>query len=81
MYYATPTAEFEAAGISLVIWANHLIRTSVATMQATARQIHEERSLQSVKPEVASVKEIFRLQDVRELQEAEKRYLPGKESE
>ena len=77
MYYATPTAKFEAAGVSLVIWANHLIRTSVATMQATARQIHEERSLQSVEPEVASVKEIFRLQDVRELQEAEKRYLPG----
>ena len=80
MYYATPTAEFEAAGISLVIWANHLIRSSVATMQATARQIHEERSLLSVEPEVVSVKEIFRLQDVRELEEAEKRYLPGKES-
>jgi len=81
MYYATPTVEFEAAGVSLVIWANHLVRTSIAAMQATARQIHEERSLQSVEPEVVSVKEIFRLQDARELQEAEKRYLPGKESE
>ena len=78
MYYATPTEEFEKAGVSLVIWANHLVRASVAAMQATARQIHEDRSLQSVEPEVVPVKEIFRLQDVRELEEAESRYLPGK---
>ena len=81
MYYATPTEVFEEAGVSMVIWANHLVRASVATMQATALQIHKERNLQSVEPEVVSVKEIFRLQDVSELQEAEKRYLPGKESE
>ncbi len=81
MYYATPTEVFEEAGVSMVIWANHLVRASVATMQTTALQIHKERNLQSVEPEVVSVKEIFRLQDVSELQEAEKRYLPGKESE
>jgi len=79
MYHATPTEVFEAAGVSLVIWANHLVRASVAAMQATARRIHEERALHSVEPEVVSVKEIFRLQDVRELEEAELRYLPGKE--
>jgi phosphoenolpyruvate phosphomutase len=78
MYYATPTEEFEAAGVSLVIWANHLVRASVAAMQATARRIHEERALHSVEPEVVPVREIFRLQDVRELEEAESRYLPGK---
>jgi phosphoenolpyruvate phosphomutase len=79
MYHATPTEVFEAAGVSLVIWANHLVRASVAAMQATARRIHEERALHSVESEVVSVKEIFRLQDVRELEEAESRYLPGKE--
>jgi len=79
MYHATPTEVFEAAGVSLVIWANHLVRASVAAMQATARRIHEERALHSVEPEVVSVKEIFRLQDVRELEEAELLYLPGKE--
>jgi len=78
MYYATPTEEFEAAGVSLVIWANHLVRASVAAMQATARQIHEDRNLHAVESEVVPVKEIFRLQDVRELEEAESRYLPGK---
>jgi phosphoenolpyruvate phosphomutase len=81
MYYATPTEVFEAAGVSLVIWANHLVRASVTSMQATARRIHEERTLLSVEPEVVPVKEIFRLQDVRELEEAELRYLPRKAPE
>jgi phosphoenolpyruvate phosphomutase len=81
MYYATPTEEFEAAGVSLVIWANHLVRSSITAMQATARQIFEERSLVSIEPNVASVKEIFRLQDAAELAEAETRYLPDNASE
>lgn len=78
MYHATPTEEFEAAGVSLVIWANHLVRASVTAMQATAKQIFDERGLHCVESEVVSVKEIFRLQDVQELREAESRYLPGK---
>jgi phosphoenolpyruvate phosphomutase len=79
MYYATPTEEFEAAGVSLVIWANHLVRASVTAMQATASKIFDERTLRSVESEVVSVKEIFRLQNVQELAEAESRYLPGKQ--
>ena len=78
MYHATPTEEFEAAGVSLVIWANHLVRTSITAMQATAKQIFDDRALHSVESEVVSVKEIFRLQNVQELGEAESRYLPGK---
>jgi len=81
MYHATPTEEFEAAGVSLVIWANHLVRASVTAMQTTARRIYDERALHSVEAEVAPVKEIFRLRDVRELEEAESRYLPGKQPE
>lgn len=81
MYHSTPTEVFEEAGISMVIWANHLVRTSVAAMQETARQIHHDRSLHSVESEVVPVKEIFRLQDVKELSEAESRYLPNKEQD
>lgn len=81
MYYDTPTEEFEAAGISLVIWANHLVRAAAATMQATARQIYEDRSLRKVEQEVVPVKEIFRLQNAKELDEAELRYLPGNASD
>lgn len=75
MYYRTPTDVFEQAGVSLVIWANHLMRSSIATMQRTAARIHQERSLMGVEPEIASVREIFRLQAADELKEAELRYL------
>ncbi|MCC2683205.1 MAG: phosphoenolpyruvate phosphomutase [Paenibacillaceae bacterium] len=79
MYYNTPTDVFREAGISLVIWANHLIRTSIAAMQKTAAQIHSEQTLANVEPNVVSVKEIFRLQNADELEQAEKRYLPNKQ--
>ena len=76
MYYKTPTKVFEDACISLIIWANHLLRSSIKAMQNTARQIYSERSLLSVEPEIVSVKEIFRLQNADELKQAEKKYLP-----
>lgn len=76
MYYKTPTKVFEDAGISLIIWANHLLRSSIKAMQNTAQQIYIERSLLSVEPEIVSVKEIFRLQNADELKQAEKKYLP-----
>jgi phosphoenolpyruvate phosphomutase len=78
MYYSTPTSVFEGAGVSLVIWANHLLRTSIKAMQQTAAQIYAERSLSPVEDQIVSVKEIFRLQNAAELKEAEKRYLPAK---
>ncbi len=33
-YYSTPVEVFEQAGISIVIWANHNVRTSIAAMQS-----------------------------------------------
>lgn len=76
MYYNTPTAVFEEAGVSLIIWANHLMRSSVAAMQQTAAQIYQDNSLVNVENKIVSVKEIFRLQNAQELKEAEKRFLP-----
>ncbi len=75
-YYDTPTSAFEEAGISLVIWANHLLRSSIRAMQQTAEQIYQERSLRSIEDKVVPVKEIFRLQNADELKQAEKQYLP-----
>ncbi|MDR4495007.1 MAG: phosphoenolpyruvate mutase [Nitrospirales bacterium] len=75
-YYATPTDVFRQHGISLVIWANHMLRASVASMQATARTLQEQENLLSIEDEIISVSEIFRLQGAAELLEAEKRYLP-----
>ena len=42
-YYATPAEIFRQHHISLVIWANHMIRSAVSAMQASARQIHATR--------------------------------------
>src|SRR5260370_11532186 len=42
MYYATPTELFRQAGISTVIWANHLLRASVTAMRETAQRIFED---------------------------------------
>ena len=78
-YYSTPTKVFEDVGVSMVIWANHLLRSSITAMQQTAANVYREKSLMSVENQVATVKEIFRLQNDAELREAEKHYLPQKE--
>ncbi len=77
MYYATPTDLFRQAGVSTIIWANHLLRSSMTAMRETARRIHEDQSLNEVEGRVASVKEIFALTGNAELEAAERRYLPS----
>jgi phosphoenolpyruvate phosphomutase len=74
-YYSTPTDVFREAGISTVIWANHLIRAATSAMQAVAREIHASETLVDVEERIATVNEIFRLQDADEYSEAENRYL------
>jgi phosphoenolpyruvate phosphomutase len=74
MYPDVPLSHFEDLGVSLVIWANHLVRASVTAMQETARQIAEDRSISAVDRRVAPVSEIFRLQHAEELKQAETRY-------
>lgn len=76
MYYKTPTKVLEDAGVSLIIWANHMLRSSIKAMQNAANQIFKDQSLIAVEPEIVSVKEVFRLQNADELKEAEKKYLP-----
>lgn len=75
-YYATPTDVFRQQGFSMVIWANHMLRSAVAAMQKTARTLKEQEHLLSIEDKVVPVSEIFRLQNAGELQEAEERYLP-----
>jgi phosphoenolpyruvate phosphomutase len=78
-YYLTPTRIFEEAGVSLIIWANHLLRAAVRTMQETAAHIFAQRSVASLEDQITSVSEIFHLQNAGELAEAEKIYLPQPE--
>ena len=77
-YYSTPTEVFRQAGFSVVIWANHLLRSCLSAMQQTARQLKMEQALVNVEDRIAPVVEVFRLQGADELEEAEKRYLPGR---
>jgi phosphoenolpyruvate phosphomutase len=73
-YYSTPAEVFRDNNISLVIWANHMIRASIAAMQKTAQTIHATESLVDTEGQAATVSEIFRLQGAEELLEAEKIY-------
>ncbi len=74
-YYSTPTDVFRKAGISTVIWANHSIRAATAAMQNVVREIFTTQTLVNVEDQIASVNEIFRLQDADEYSAAERLYL------
>jgi phosphoenolpyruvate phosphomutase len=74
-YYSTPTDVFRKAGISTVIWANHLVRSAVSAMQSVAKEIHESQTLVNVEDRIVSVNELFRLQDADEYSAAERLYL------
>jgi len=74
-YYSTPTEVFREAGISVVIWANHMVRSATAAMQNVAREIHSSETLVNVEDRIAPVNEIFRLQNVEEYSAAERLYL------
>jgi phosphoenolpyruvate phosphomutase len=74
-YYSTPTEVFRKAGISTVIWANHLVRSAASAMQSVAKEIFESQTLVNVEDRIVSVNEIFRLQDADEYSAAERLYL------
>lgn len=80
-YYSTPVDVFESAGVSTVIWANHLMRSSIAAMQGTAKKIYDNRSLMPVEDNIATVAEIFRLQGADDLKRRESLYFPEKAAE
>ncbi len=80
MYYATPVDVFREAEVSLVIWANHLVRASISAMRDTAGRIARSESLLEVEGRVASVREIFALTGNDELERASQRYLPAPRS-
>jgi phosphoenolpyruvate phosphomutase len=75
-YYSTPTRQFRELGISMVIWANHNLRASIAAMQKISAKIHLDESLMQVESGITTVEEVFRLQGAKELQDAEQKYLP-----
>jgi phosphoenolpyruvate phosphomutase len=77
-YYSTPTDIFRNANISLVIWANHMIRAAVASMEKICADIYANESVAGVEDNIAPVKQLFFLQGAAELSEAQERYLRPK---
>lgn len=80
-YYSTPTDIFRNANISLVIWANHMVRAAVASMEKISADIYVNESVIDVEDNIAPVKKLFSLQGAAELSEAQERYLRPKGSE
>ena len=80
-YYSTPTDVFRNANISLVIWANHMIRAAVAAMEKTSREIFSTGSVANIEDNIVPVKRIFDLQGADELTRAQELYLQPDRSE
>ncbi|WP_157772483.1 phosphoenolpyruvate mutase [Lacunisphaera limnophila] len=76
-YHTTPTQHFARRRVAALIWANHLLRSSIAAMQSTAVRIVRERSVSRIEPKIASLNEVFRLQGDEELRVAEGRFGDG----
>ncbi|HIF98048.1 MAG TPA: phosphoenolpyruvate mutase [Myxococcales bacterium] len=74
-YYSTPMEAFDQAGISLVIWANHMLRAGIGAMQNVANEIGQKGTARDLEDAIAPVKEVFRLQDADGLLAGEKVYL------
>lgn len=73
--YAPKSSQLYAdLGISLVIWANHLIRASIFAMQEAAKTLYVDESPYQIEEKISSIEDIFTLVDEDELKKAEKKY-------
>ncbi|MBF8269221.1 MAG: phosphoenolpyruvate mutase, partial [Gammaproteobacteria bacterium] len=78
-YYSTPTELFRLAKVSLVIWANHMIRAAIEAMERTSEQIFKQEAVVNIEDRIATVDRIFALQGADELSLAQERYLKHKQ--
>ncbi|MCO6416945.1 phosphonopyruvate hydrolase [Siccirubricoccus sp. KC 17139] len=69
-------AEVAALGkVGLIICGNHAIRAAVGAMRRVFRRILEDGGIGTVEAEIASVAEVFALQDDARMRDLERRYL------
>ena len=59
IYYSTPTDTYRNANISLVIWANHMVRAAVASMEKISADIYANESVIDVEDNIAPVRKLF----------------------
>jgi phosphoenolpyruvate phosphomutase len=77
-YASTPFSHFKDINISLVIWANQLVRAATKAMQEAAGKMLIQDEIVSLEKNIASMGSIFQLQNTGELKQAEARYHPKK---
>ena len=77
-YYNTDPKYFTKKKINIVIWANHLLRTSISSMSNILKIINKEKSLKKIENKVFPVKDIFKITDMDKLSSDENKYLPKK---
>lgn len=58
-YFTTPTQHFRDMGVSMIIWANHNLRSSIKAMQETTARIYKDSSLVGVEPNVSEKTFLF----------------------
>lgn len=61
--------------VGVAIWANHALRASVAAMRQVFGRIRRDGGIHRVEADIASVAEIFELQDLPRIKELERRFL------
>ena len=74
-YGSTPTQHFRDIGCSLVIWANHNMRSSIKAMEEVSSQIFSNQNIQNLDDKIKTVKDIFEYTKEAELKQDEKKYL------
>jgi phosphonopyruvate hydrolase len=65
----------ELGNIAVLIYANHAIRAAVTAMRKVFADIKRDGGIDTVDKQIASVEDIFELQRVGAMKEAEKKYL------
>ncbi|MGK0359878.1 MAG: phosphoenolpyruvate mutase, partial [Bradymonadia bacterium] len=73
-YADTPVERFDAAGIKLVVWANHALRAAVHTMGRLAAHVARHRTVIGAPVAMDRVSDLFALQDVAAFTQRERRF-------
>ena len=61
--------------MSVVIWTIHTLRASIRAMRETVVMIYRQRTVTEAQQRIASLEDVFRLQNYEELEIAEGEYL------
>jgi len=74
-YYKTSSFVFKDLNISLIIWANHLLRASMQSMIDVGKKIFKEQNVSCVNSSIISIDDIFDILNYKQVESDKKKYL------